>query len=319
MSTRKEFLKEAAIFGAGALIMPNSVFSKHLTPTSVPEKLRILITGAGTGFGLESALKLASLGHHIIASVEIPSQVNQLKQLAKEKNVRMQVEKLNIADPTEHAKAWEWDIDVLINNAGIAEGGSMVDIPMEHLRKQYEVNVFGPIGFTQGFAKKMINKKKGKIIFISSVAGLTTDPFTGAYSSSKHAVEAFADALNSELQEFGVQIATINPGPFFTGFNDRMFETWRDWDKATTHNVFDYSKINFPHEQFVIDEVIDKIVGVSTGVITKYRNVVPEKQIAMYQQQMAAVWQREQNPTTIGIKHELVKKAYQMRPETMAK
>lgn len=83
---------------------------------------------------------------------------------------------------------------------------------------------------------------------MSSVAGLTVDPFTGAYSASKHAIEAFAIALDKELKYFGIQIATINPGPFLTGFNDRMFETWKSWRDTPEDRVFDYSQLAFPHE-----------------------------------------------------------------------
>ena len=81
------------------------------------------------------------------------------------------------------------------------------------MREQFEVNVFGTILLTQEFARKMVDKHSGKIIFISSVAGLSAGPLI-AYSASKHAIEAFAKALDGELQEFGVQVATVNPGPF---------------------------------------------------------------------------------------------------------
>ncbi len=83
-------------------------------------------------------------------------------------------------------RAQEWDVDVLLNNAGISEGGSMVDIPEVNLRRQLEVNVIGPVMLTQGIAQKMVAKQKGKIVFMSSVAGLNVDPFSGAYSASKH-------------------------------------------------------------------------------------------------------------------------------------
>ncbi|SEM31839.1 Short-chain dehydrogenase [bacterium A37T11] len=282
------------------------------------KRLKILITGAGTGFGCDVALALVKEGHDVIAAVEIPSQVSSLGKLAESKGLKLRIEKLDVSKPADHVKAWDWDIDVLINNAGISEGGAVVDIPADHIRKQFEVNVIGPIGLTQGFVKKMIKNKKGKVVFISSVAGLTTDPFTGAYSASKHAIEAFAMALNKEVKEFGIQVAVVNPGPFLTGFNDRMFETWKDWEKPTDQNVFDYNKIAFPHAQFDPAVVVERIVEVAIGANTFYRNVVPLQSEQESKKQMDALWTLQQNEPVVGKPDELVKEAYKMKPGTPA-
>ena len=138
-----------------------------------------LITGAGSGFGKEVALRMAEQGHDVIAGVEIIAQVNVLRAEAKKRGVELRVEKLDVTDEGDRRKAAQWDVDVLLNNAGISEGGSSVDIPAENLRRQFEVNVFGPILLTQPIAKRMVAKGGGKIVFMSSVAGLTVDPFTG--------------------------------------------------------------------------------------------------------------------------------------------
>ena len=68
--------------------------------------------------------------------------------------------------------------------------------------------------------------------------GLNTNPFTGIYSTSKHAVEASAETMSLELQEFGIEVATVNPGPFLTGFNDRGFETWKSWEDDSSQRLF---------------------------------------------------------------------------------
>lgn len=101
----------------------------------------------------------------------------------------------------------------------------------------------------------MIEGQKGRIVFISSVSGLMTDPFSGPYCGSKHALEAFAESLSKELQEFNVEVATINPGPYLTGFNDREYETWKNWQEDPSEYVFDYEKVAFPYEQFDPKEV----------------------------------------------------------------
>lgn len=175
-------------------------------------KKTVLITGAGSGFGKDASFRMAKNGYKVIAAVETASQIFELKEEAKKLKLDIQFEKLDITDFNDRERASDWDVDILLNNAGISEGGAVVDLPEEIIRKQFEVNVFGTVLLTQIIAKNMIKKKSGKIVFMSSVAGITTDPFAGAYSASKHAIEAFAEAMNKELKEFGIQVATINPG-----------------------------------------------------------------------------------------------------------
>ncbi|MFT8972550.1 SDR family oxidoreductase [Zymomonas mobilis] len=278
----------------------------------------ILITGAGSGFGKEIAFRLAEQAHDVIAAVEIQPQIFALQQEAQKRGLSLSIEKLDITDPADRAKAWQWDVDILLNNAGISEGGSVIDIPAENLRKQFEVNVIGTILLTQGFAREMVKNKKGRIVFMSSVAGLTVDPFTGAYSASKHAIEAFAIALDKELKYFGIQIATINPGPFLTGFNDRMFETWKSWRDTPEDRVFDYSQLAFPHEQFDPEEVITTTLSVLTGKTKRYRNLVPAQMEKDTEKQINHVWDKLQNNPEGGAKDPLVQKAYQIRPGTPA-
>ncbi|MFE9248061.1 SDR family oxidoreductase [Streptomyces sp. NPDC007088] len=273
----------------------------------------ILITGAGTGFGKEVALRLAAAGHEVIAGVEAVAQVAAVRAEARERGARLRVEKLDVTDQGDREAAWEWDVEVLLNNAGVSEGGSTVDIPAERLRRQFEVNVFGPVLLTQGFARRMAARRSGRIVFMSSVAGLTVDPFTGAYAGSKHAVEAFADALDQELAEFGVTVATINPGPFLTGFNDTMFETWKSWRDDPAQRLFDYERLAFPHEQYDPEPVFERTVAVLLGEEDRYRNLLPEEMEADTRAQVDGQWERRTND---GRRPELVTKAYEIEPGT---
>jgi NAD(P)-dependent dehydrogenase (short-subunit alcohol dehydrogenase family) len=276
----------------------------------------VLITGAGTGFGKEIAFRLAERDQEVIAGVEIVAQIAAVRAEAAERGIGLRVEKLDITDPDDREKAWGWDVDVLLNNAGIAEGGAVVDLPGDQLRRQFEVNVFGPILLTQGFARTMITRRRGTIVFMSSVAGLTTDPFTGAYSASKHAVEAFADALHQELAEFGVIVATINPGPFLTGFNDTMFEAWKSWRDNPADRVFDYADLAFPHAQYDPEPVIETAIDVLTGRNTRYRNVLPVEIESDQRKQMDALWDRSRHTADTSDRDETVQAAYDMTPAT---
>lgn len=277
----------------------------------------ILITGAGTGFGREVSLRLAREGHDVIAGVEIPSQIFELESAAKQDGATLRVEKLDVTDDGDRRRAAGWDIDVLLNNAGISEGGAIADVPAENLRRQYEVNIVGPVLLTQEIVRPMVKKGSGRIVFMSSVAGLTTDPFAGPYASSKHAIEAIADALRQEVAEFGIEVATINPGPFLTGFNDRMFETWKTWRDDPARRLFDYEKLAFPHAQYDIAPVVDTTVGVLTGRIDRYRNVEPKEIIPQQREMLEEAWTRRCTDG-VGQRAALVEKAIEIAPGTPA-
>lgn len=207
---------------------------------------KVLITGSGTGFGYEAAMRLAERGFDVIAAVEIYAQVQTLKRQAVERGVELRVEKLDVTNAGDRRKSLDWGVEILVNNAGVGEGGATVDVPAENIRHQFEVNVTGPLLLTQGIAKQMVKRGAGRIVWVSSREGLNVNPFTGIYSASKHAVEAIAETMAYELQEHNVEVATVNPGPFLTGFNDRMFQTWESWDDDPSQRLFDYSKLAFP-------------------------------------------------------------------------
>lgn len=149
----------------------------------------ILITGAGSGFGKGAAIGMSRNGHHIIATTQVASQVTPLREEAKALGLQnFRVERLDLTDPYDMTMAQGFDIDVLWNNAGMGEAGPVFEIPLDLVRKNYEVNVFLPLQLTQGFVRKWIDaKKKAKIVFTSSMGGLFTPANWGVYVSTKHA------------------------------------------------------------------------------------------------------------------------------------
>ena len=275
----------------------------------------VLITGAGTGFGHEVAMRMAEKGFDVIAAVEIYAQVQTLKRQAAKRGVTLQVEKLDVTDDGDRRKALAWNVDILVNNAGVLEGGSVVDIPALNIRREFEVNVIGPPLLTQGIAKQMVRRGKGRIVWVSSREGLNVNPFTGIYSASKHAVEAIAETMSLELQEFGIEVATINPGPFLTGFNDRGFETWRSWVDEASERLYDYSKLAFPRGQFDPEPVYATMTAVAAGEIDTYRNLEPTSMIAETKSNVEAPWNRKVTDG-LGSRPASVQKAFEMKPET---
>lgn len=276
---------------------------------------KVLITGAGSGFGHEVAMRLAEKGFDVIASVEIWSQVQTLKRQAAERGVELQVEKLDVTDDGDRRKALAWDIEILVNNAGMGEGGSTIDIPALNMRREFETNVIGPLQLTQGIARQMVKRGKGRIIWVSSREGLNVNPFTGIYSASKHAVEAIAETMSLELQEFGVEVATVNPGPFLTGFNDRMFQTWESWEDDPSERLFDYSKLAFPRPQFDPEPVYATMTAVAAGEVDSYRNLEPKSMIAETKSLQQTPWDKKIKDG-LGTRPTSLQKSYEMKPET---
>jgi NAD(P)-dependent dehydrogenase (short-subunit alcohol dehydrogenase family) len=279
------------------------------------EMKTVLITGAGTGFGHEVAMRMAKKGFHVIAAVEIYAQVQTLKRQAAARGVNLQVEKLDVTDDGDRRKALAWNVEILVNNAGVLEGGSVVDIPALNIRREFEVNVVGPLLLTQGIAKQMVKRAKGRIVWVSSREGLNVNPFTGIYSASKHAIEAIAQTMSLELQEFGIEVATINPGPFLTGFNDRGFETWRSWVDEASERLYDYSKLAFPRAQFDPEPVYATMTAVAAGEIDTFRNLEPKSMIAETKSNIEAPWNRKVTDG-LGSRPASVQKAFEMKPET---
>jgi NAD(P)-dependent dehydrogenase (short-subunit alcohol dehydrogenase family) len=276
---------------------------------------RVLITGSGTGFGHEVAMRLAENGFDVIAAVEIYAQVQTLKRQAAARKVTLQVEKLDVTDPGDRRKALDWNVEILVNNAGVLEGGSVLDIPAANVRNEFEVNVIGPLLLTQGIAKQMVKRGEGRIVWVSSREGLNTNPFTGIYSASKHAVEAIAETMSLELQEFGIEVATVNPGPFLTGFNDRGFETWRSWEDDASQRLFDYSKLAFPRAQFDPEPVYATLTAVAAGEVDSYRNLEPKSMLDETRRLIDAPWTKKVRDD-LGTRPASLQKSYEMKPET---
>ena len=152
---------------------------------------------------------------------------------------------------------------------------------------------------------------------MSSVVGILSGPFVGIYGASKHALEAVAETMAMELQEFGVEVATINPGPYLTGFNDAGFLAPKDWDDEPSARVFDYDKLAFPFEQFEPSKAFDSIVDVITGKSSLFRNVVAPDLADGVREQAAQVWTRK-TTDGLGTRSPLVQRSYDLRPGTPA-
>jgi NAD(P)-dependent dehydrogenase (short-subunit alcohol dehydrogenase family) len=183
-----------------------------------------LITGASTGIGRATALRLASNGWTVLAGVRSASAGESLE--AEAAGGKVAAIGLDVVDAQQVAGAAELvahhagasvsgGLDALVNNAGIGIGGPLELIPAEDLQRQFDVNVFGQIAVTQAMLPAL-RRAGGRIAFVSSVGGRVAMAFTAPYAASKHAIEAFGDALRVELHSSGVKVALIEPGSVAT-------------------------------------------------------------------------------------------------------
>ncbi len=245
-------------------------------------KKRILITGAGSGFGEGAAIGLAKIGHEVIAGTHIWPQVTRLQQKAESLGLKnLRVEKLDILDSYDVENALNWDIDILVNNAAIGYSGPLSEIPVELIRRTFETNVFANLNLAQKFIRKFVDAKRpGKIVFTSSIAGLISAPGFGPYFASKHALENIAETLQAELKSYNIQVQTINPGAYHTGFNDTMAETAFHWmdDKKNFSKKADFKKLSeeFFENQGDPKEVIEAMISIIPAESGKFRNCIPK-------------------------------------------
>jgi NAD(P)-dependent dehydrogenase (short-subunit alcohol dehydrogenase family) len=186
----------------------------------------VLITGATDGLGRAAALLLAQSGYRVFAAGRSAEKRAQLDAVAREKKLPLETLPLDVCEDgsvklaVAEVLVTAGAIDVLINNAGLAYMATVEDMSMEDWRKQFETNFFGVVRMTQAVLPHMRDRRKGRIVMISSVSGLVTPPTQGAYSASKHAMEGLSNALRCELYPFGIATVLIEPGYIVTGIQE---------------------------------------------------------------------------------------------------
>ena len=225
----------------------------------------VLITGASTGIGRATALRMSRAGWKVLAGVRA-EQVG--RELAAEGPAgRIEPLRLDVTSEEQIAAArmlvdagGSGRLDALVNNAGVGAGGPMELLTTEELRSQFEVNVFGPMALTRALLPAL-RRARGRVVFVSSIGGKVVLPYTAPYGASKHAIEAIADSLRIELAGSEIQVALIEPGSVSTPI----------WDKSRD----EAARLTIPPElEPVYGEVVDKMSAVLEE--TARRGVSPD-------------------------------------------
>jgi NAD(P)-dependent dehydrogenase (short-subunit alcohol dehydrogenase family) len=186
------------------------------------------VTGASTGIGRATALRLAAAGWTVLAGIRDDAAGERLRADAASPGRVLPVS-LDVTDPQQivaavarvqepaddRGTAFSGGLDALVNNAGIGLGGPVELLSAEDLRRQFDVNVLGQIAVTQAMLPAL-RRARGRIVFLSSIGGRVAMAYTAPYAASKHAIEAFGDALRVELHGSHIQVALIEPGSVAT-------------------------------------------------------------------------------------------------------
>ena len=206
----------------------------------------ILLTGASSGIGYDTAIALSRQGHKVYAAARRVERMEALREYGIEP-LRMDVtDEQSMQQAVQTILNKEGRIDVLINNAGYGYFGAVENVPMKDARNQLEVNLFGLARLCQLVLPTMRAQRSGRIINTSSVAGKSVFYYGAWYHVSKYAVEAFSDALRMEVKPFGIEVVIIEPGAIKTNWGiiaaDHLAETsegtaYAETGKMMAHNL----------------------------------------------------------------------------------
>jgi NAD(P)-dependent dehydrogenase (short-subunit alcohol dehydrogenase family) len=181
----------------------------------MPATGTVVITGASTGIGRASALRLARAGFDVLAGVRREEDGAALRT----EDGRIEPVLVDVTDAGQIAALAERvggaPLAGLVNNAGVAVAGPLEGVPLDEIRRQYEVNVFGLLAVTQALLER-IRAGRGRIVNVGSIGGRINTPFVGPYSSSKAAVRSLSASLRRELRPWGIQVALVEPGALDT-------------------------------------------------------------------------------------------------------
>jgi short-subunit dehydrogenase len=225
----------------------------------------VLITGATAGIGRMTALHLARLGHHVIATGRKPVELAKLAAEAGAEKLKLDTLELEVTSADSIAAAVAavdrltagHGLDVLVNNAGFGVLGPTAEISESEMRRQYETNVFGLMGVTKAFLPRMRERRSGRIINVSSVGGRMTLPWFGVYNSTKYAVESLSDALRYELKPFGIDVALIEPGVIRTNFEATAVAQLNEYaDTPYGPALGNYEKMSKQADKFASNPIV---------------------------------------------------------------
>ncbi len=218
----------AAAFSSGSL--------SSQTPTARPA---VLVTGASTGIGRTMTELLASKGYFVYAGARKEQDLRDLNQIPNVQAIRLDVtSKTDIAAAVVTVEQGGRGLFGLVNNAGVAVAEPLIEMEEEDLAFVFDVNVYGPFRMTKAFSRLLI-ASKGRVVTTGSISGILSGPLLGAYSMSKHAVEAYTDALAAEMARVGVKVSVIEPGNYQSDMGKNVVRRMEERGKKIEGSMFE--------------------------------------------------------------------------------
>jgi len=184
-----------------------------------------LVTGASSGIGKEVALRLVDVGYHVVGTSRDASALEGREDLAVEGLSFVDLDVASDASviaAVDHVLGRFGRLDVLVNNAGIGSGGAAEELSAAQDSKVIDVNVLGVMRTMKAALPHMRAQGRGRIVNLSSIAGLVPQPHMATYVASKHAVEGYSESVDHEVREYGVRVVLVEPGPTSTPFDGAM-------------------------------------------------------------------------------------------------
>ncbi len=221
----------------------------------------VLTTGANSGIGLATVLELARRGFHSVGSVRSDAKAEVVHAAADAAGVAVDTVLLDVTDPEQCERAVTGlpPLYGLVNNAGYALTGAIEDVGDEEAHQLFDTLVHAPMRLARLALPGLRDQGGGRIVNISSIAGLTTAPFAGHYTGAKHALEALSDALRIEVAGDGVKVVLVEPGGFKTGI-------WEDFERDVATREHDGTRHGPAYRRYLqLQRLVTPIMGSPEG------------------------------------------------------
>lgn len=234
-----------------------------------------LVTGASSGIGRATAASLADKGFKVIAAAR---RMERLEALAGE-HAGIMPRQVDLSEPADTERfcaeiaGLDEPVSVLVNNAGYSTRGAVEDVPLQQVRRVFEVNLFSLIQVTKACLPAMRARRSGIIVNMSSVVGKFAFPLGGIYAATKYAIEALSDALRLELGPLGIKVVAIRPGMIGTEFNEAANEVSGEY-AAQIHEEYAkvgqtlgaslgkiYAETTIPGPELIASQIVDAVLS----------------------------------------------------------
>jgi len=233
-----------------------------------------LVTGSSSGIGFHTSLFLARVGFYTYATMRNLDKSSKIVDIAQKDNLPLEVLLLDVTDDKSVKDAIntiavkQKRIDVVVNNAGYGSTGAVEDFSIDEIKAQFETNFFGAIRVIQYVLPIMREQRSGVIVNISSIGGRIAFPFSPSYASTKFALEGLSEALQYEVDQFGIKVILVEPGIIKTSFPDNILKAKRALDPTSPYSELLQRRINRVKTMFENGTAPEEVAKVILKAIT---------------------------------------------------